>query len=307
MLPVPHRSQDRTFAWTGLMAPWSLGAALVLSVAGCGAESTCAMDLSVHPVDGASSSISTCASASIDDAESFTQREGSPELRSFTVHLQGIERAGGLCAIRVVQQGVCGAAYYEVGHDGSGSLASLHCEGMVGAENAKVDASSGFVRLLRVEGSESSDAGGPLDVTLEGELALTFPGGLEVEGSFSVRAPAQAQATASSVCLGTAAPPALAAALVADAGLDLTVEPFTVVDLDASGSYHPNGERLRYTWTLVSKPVGSTATISNATFADAQVFVDLVGVYELSLGASDGRESAVDTLQVVVEEAGSLP
>ncbi len=303
MMSVPQHPQVGTTSSKGRFRTASVCAALALGVSGCGAESTCAMDLSVHPADGSSSAISTCASASIDSAEYFTQRESPPELRGYTVHLQGIEPAGGLCAISVVQQGVCGAAYYEVGHGDSGSVASLHCEGMVGAENNKVDAGSGFVRLLRVEGSESSDAGGPLDVTLEGELALTFPGGLEVEGSFAVRAPVQAQATPSSVCLGTAAPPVLVAGLVANAGLDLTVEPYSLVDLDASGSYHPNGDRLVYTWTLVSKPVGSAATISNATFADAQVFVDLVGVYELSLGASDGRESAVDTLQVVVEEA----
>jgi hypothetical protein len=50
----------------------------------------------------------------------------------------------------------------------------------------------------------------------------------------------------------------LDAAPVANAGLDRNVKAGALVQLDGSGSYDPDGDRLSYQWSLVSAPPGST-------------------------------------------------
>lgn len=90
---------------------------------------------------------------------------------------------------------------------------------------------------------------------------------------------------------------------IADAGDDLTVEPWSRATLSGAGSTDPDGadENLQYRWTLVSKPGGSTAELERSRSVEPSFWADLTGQYELELVVIDalGLESEVD--RVVVE------
>lgn len=93
----------------------------------------------------------------------------------------------------------------------------------------------------------------------------------------------------------------------ADAGVDQIVLVGDTVDLDGSGSDDRDGDTLTYEWTVVSVPVGSTATLSDALVASPTFTADLAGTYEFSLVVNDGSVSSdpdtVTILALVVDLA----
>jgi hypothetical protein len=75
---------------------------------------------------------------------------------------------------------------------------------------------------------------------------------------------------------------------VADAGVDTVYQPLDTVVLDGTASYDPGGyEPLTYSWTLLSKPTNSTATLDDPTKADPTFFADLAGDYLLELSVTN--------------------
>lgn len=91
---------------------------------------------------------------------------------------------------------------------------------------------------------------------------------------------------------------------MADAGLDQTVSVDTAVQLDGTGSAHPDGELSAYEWTI-ERPDGETETASCADCERTQFTPSSAGRYEVTLRvtAADGTD-ATDTLFVYVEDAG---
>ncbi len=94
--------------------------------------------------------------------------------------------------------------------------------------------------------------------------------------------------------LGLASEPAVVtistvnSAPVAAAGDDKEVINLNVaVALNGSQSWDDDGDALTYLWTLVNKPVGSTATLSNPTVVNPTITPDMYGEYELQLEVSD--------------------
>jgi len=79
---------------------------------------------------------------------------------------------------------------------------------------------------------------------------------------------------------------------VADAGPDQTVNVGDLVQLDGSGSYDPDGDPLSYSWTFISKPAGSSATLSDPSSVNPTFTADLAGEYLLKLTVDDGRGQA---------------
>jgi len=94
---------------------------------------------------------------------------------------------------------------------------------------------------------------------------------------------------------------------VAMAGDDLTgAQDCSLLTLDGTASYDPNGDAISYMWTLQSKPDGSHT--DNHTFADrtqaiTTFYPDISGTYVFSLSVNDGSTwSSPDEVTAVVAE-----
>ncbi len=98
---------------------------------------------------------------------------------------------------------------------------------------------------------------------------------------------------------------------VADAGPDQTVQVTDTVQLDGSGSTDVDGDLLTFSWTLLSQPAGSTASLDDSTSVMPTFVADAAGSYEVELVVNDGAvDSAPDTVTITtinsppVAEAG---
>jgi hypothetical protein len=79
---------------------------------------------------------------------------------------------------------------------------------------------------------------------------------------------------------------------VAYAGGNQAVEVETTVTLDGSGSTDANNDPLAYQWSIVSKPIGSTATLSIDNLPQTSFTADKLGSYVISLVVNDGFVSS---------------
>jgi hypothetical protein len=68
---------------------------------------------------------------------------------------------------------------------------------------------------------------------------------------------------------------------------------------DGSASSDANGDTLTYSWTWVSKPPGSLASLDSATSDKPKFTLDLPGLYAASLVVRDGKTSSESVLAVV--------
>ena len=95
-----------------------------------------------------------------------------------------------------------------------------------------------------------------------------------------------------------------AASPMADAGLDQSVTVETTVQLDGTGSAHPDGEIADYEWTIQT-PGGAVITPECATCERTTFTPEETGRYEVTLAVTDASgEAAIDTLFVYVDDAG---
>ena len=95
---------------------------------------------------------------------------------------------------------------------------------------------------------------------------------------------------------------------VAKPGANQSVVVGSKVSVDASASSDPNGDSITYRWSLLFKPVGSTATLSAATTVSASFTADLAGTYLLGLTVNDGKvDSPVVVLTVTAAKLNSVP
>jgi hypothetical protein len=75
---------------------------------------------------------------------------------------------------------------------------------------------------------------------------------------------------------------------VADAGVNQSVVMGDIVYLDGSGSHDANNDPLTFSWSIISKPGGSSAEIINPTLPQTSFIADLPGEYIVSLVVNDG-------------------
>ncbi len=75
---------------------------------------------------------------------------------------------------------------------------------------------------------------------------------------------------------------------VANAGGNKSLLVGDTAVLDGTGSTDANGDPLTYSWSFVSKPAGSTATLSGSTSPTTSFVADTNGTYDISLIVNDG-------------------
>lgn len=86
---------------------------------------------------------------------------------------------------------------------------------------------------------------------------------------------------------------------VANAGPDQNVSTSSLVTLDGSGSSDADGDTLTYSWSLVSMPDGSAATLSDSTVVGPTFTADVDGTYVISFVVNDGTaDSSPDTVTI---------
>jgi len=81
-----------------------------------------------------------------------------------------------------------------------------------------------------------------------------------------------------------------------------------VVSMDGSASKDSDGGSLTFKWTLIGKPNGSAATLTNPTYPNPKFTADLAGNYVVSLVVNDGKaNSTVATVSVTATVANAAP
>lgn len=93
---------------------------------------------------------------------------------------------------------------------------------------------------------------------------------------------------------------------VANAGPDQTVFVNTTVQLDGNGSQDVDADPLSYRWSLLNKPVDSTAALVNDTAVNPSFAVDKPGTYTIQMIVNDGTVGSAPD-QVVVSTQNSRP
>jgi hypothetical protein len=90
---------------------------------------------------------------------------------------------------------------------------------------------------------------------------------------------------------------------VANAGPDRAGVPVgSTVTLDGSASTDADGQGLSFQWSLLTRPAGSSAVLSDVTAVSPSFVADVPGVYVAQLVVSDGiQASAPDTVSIAVD------
>lgn len=94
---------------------------------------------------------------------------------------------------------------------------------------------------------------------------------------------------------------------VAATGANQQVRPATTVTLDGTASSDRNGDPLSYLWSLVSRPSGSTATLSSRTAARPTFVADIAGLYVASLQVYDGKSYSESVVTTITADTGNAP
>jgi hypothetical protein len=80
------------------------------------------------------------------------------------------------------------------------------------------------------------------------------------------------------------------------------------IDFDASASIDPDGDALRFEWSVTVRPAGSTASVTSSAAARARFVPDILGDFTLLVRAIDSRGAAAERSVVVnVTHQAPLP
>lgn len=90
---------------------------------------------------------------------------------------------------------------------------------------------------------------------------------------------------------------------IANAGTNQTLANLSLVTLDASASSDDNRDALTFKWVMLSKPAGSSATLSSATVVKPTFTADLPGTYVASLIVNDGLVDSTSASVAITSNA----
>jgi len=76
----------------------------------------------------------------------------------------------------------------------------------------------------------------------------------------------------------------------------------TAVTLSSAGSSDPDGDPLMYSWSIATRPAGSVAALGAPAMASATLAPDVAGTYGITLGVSDGIDTAMCNVEVSATE-----
>ncbi len=94
----------------------------------------------------------------------------------------------------------------------------------------------------------------------------------------------------------------------ADAGSQQNVATGSLVTLDGNGSQDADNDPLTYLWTIISRPAGSGASLSDAANVTPTFTADLDGTYVIELIVNDGSaDSLPATVSIMASTANSAP
>jgi hypothetical protein len=92
----------------------------------------------------------------------------------------------------------------------------------------------------------------------------------------------------------------------ADAGMDQSAAFGDLVSLNGTASFDPDGDAINYTWSIITAPAGSTATLTDANTPTPGFTIDESGDFVVQLIVNDGvLDSAPDT--VLISSANTPP
>ncbi|HTE41176.1 MAG TPA: PKD domain-containing protein, partial [Steroidobacteraceae bacterium] len=179
--------------------------------------------------------------------------------------------------------------------------------------NAGLDQTIARGATARLSGVDSFDADGDL---LSYRWSLTAPAGSQAQlisanaadTGFHVDGPGTyvlqlivSDGVADSLA-DTAVISTINSAPVANAGADLHVYVGETVVLDGLQSIDADDDALAFSWSLINRPVSSTAELVAADNPRATFTADVPGLYVAQLIVNDGRvDSVPDTSQIVIE------
>ncbi len=93
---------------------------------------------------------------------------------------------------------------------------------------------------------------------------------------------------------------------VADAGTNQTISVNSTVFLDGRDSYDPSGLAITYEWEIVSKPLNSSAALSDSKIVNPTFTADKAGTYKISLIVSNGKNQSFADEVIIDTETSEI-
>ncbi len=93
---------------------------------------------------------------------------------------------------------------------------------------------------------------------------------------------------------------------VADAGLNQTIPVGALVALSGAGSLDADGDAITYSWTLTSRPAGSSSFLSAPNSSTPTFIADVAGIYVVQLIVSDQFTASNPSTVTIITDGSSL-
>ncbi len=132
--------------------------------------------------------------------------------------------------------------------------------------------------------------------TFTADVPGTYVAQLIVNDGFSSSQPATVTISTNAVQAPTA-----------NAGVPQTVAPGTTVTLNGAGSTDPQGLPLTYSWSLITRPTGSNASLSASNIVNPTFVADQPGTYVAQLTVNNGFLSSITPATVTIATASTPP